>query len=660
MDLITVIVPVYNVEKYFKQCLNSIINQTYKNLEIILVDDGSPDNCVKICDEYAKKDNRIKVIHKENGGLSSARNAGLDIATGEYISFIDSDDYVAENFIEILYKLCVENNCDISECDFLKFENDVVTQKKTAKIQCYTSNEIQHKIYSEEYVKTIVVWNKLYKRYLYENMRFPLGKINEDEFITYKVLYNCKSNIAVTNEQLYYYRYNAQSIMGRKFNEKRLDVLEAFEERKEFYKERNELELYNETIEKYQNILKNFYILAEKVKFKNKADFQKIKNAMGNNIFLYLKNSKISKKGKIKMFIFSMLPETYLKMMGINDKRISFSKDLKRKLFMHNFSKYKSKCQKSGQKEFIIFNTPEHGNIGDHAIISAEKKLLKSLGITPFEFATRNSEIYFEDLKSAVSSDSVIAITGGGFIGSQWLDEENLVNNVISTFRNHKIIIFPQTFHFKDDEEGKKELIKSVNTFNNATNIYVFARESKSFEFIKKNYNLKNVFLVPDIVLINEFKSFKYDRKGILLCLRHDVEGILTTENKKYLENILEKYDTNISYTDTVLNENITSSKRLKFIEGKLKEFATARLVITDRLHGMIFAAITGTPCIALSNYNQKVKGVYEWIKHLDYILYEENVDEIEKDISYILYKTEEYKIDIKKFQTLIDLIKES
>lgn len=319
-ELISVIVPVYNVEPYLKECLDSIINQTYKNLEIILIDDGSLDNCGKICDEYAKKDNRIKVIHKENGGLSSARNAGLDIAEGEYISFIDSDDYVAENFIETLYKLCVENDCDISECDFLKFENDVVIQEKITEIQCYTSNEVQHKIYSEEYVKTIVVWNKLYKKYLYENMRFPLGKINEDEFITYKVLYNCKSNIAVTNEQLYYYRYNAQSIMGRKFNERRLDVLEAFEERKQFYKDRNEVELYNKTVAQYQQILISFYGLAKENIENDNEILKSIKNKARKNYNEYRTNKSINTVDKVKALLFDISPTTLLVLLKIKKK----------------------------------------------------------------------------------------------------------------------------------------------------------------------------------------------------------------------------------------------------------------------------------------------------------------------------------------------------
>ena len=124
MPLISVIVPIYNVEKYLDRCVDSIINQTYKNLEIILVDDGSPDNCPQMCDDYAKKDSRIKVVHKENGGLSDARNVGMEVATGEYVSFIDSDDYISLDFYETLLETIVDNDSDIVECGVVKFYED--------------------------------------------------------------------------------------------------------------------------------------------------------------------------------------------------------------------------------------------------------------------------------------------------------------------------------------------------------------------------------------------------------------------------------------------------------------------------------------------------------------------------------------------------------
>ena len=323
-NLISIIVPIYKVEAYLNKCLDSICNQTYKNLEIILVDDGSPDNSGKMCDDYAKKDSRIKVIHKENGGLSSARNAGLDIATGEYISFIDSDDYINAKFIETLYNLCIENNADISECDFLKFENDDVKEiKEEVNIHLYTSHEMQNRMYSEiDNVRSVVVWNKLYKKYIYENMRFPVGKINEDEFCTYRAFYSCKTKIATTSEKLHYYRYSPESIMGRKFNVKRLDVLDALKERKQFYKENNELELYEKTILTYSDMLKYFYELTKNYIENPKEHLKTIHNNYKQNYIDLKRSNKLNVKERIKNLIFVLKPEIYifLKQKGRKEK----------------------------------------------------------------------------------------------------------------------------------------------------------------------------------------------------------------------------------------------------------------------------------------------------------------------------------------------------
>ena len=310
--LISIIVPIYNVEKYLKQCLYSVCNQSYKNLEIILVDDGSPDNCGRICDNYAKSDDRIKVIHKENGGLSSARNAGLDVAKGEYISFIDSDDYIALNFIEKLYTLCIKNNADISECEFVKFENEINVEKSNVNNYIYTPKEILEQMYSEKYLKTVVVWNKLYKKYIYNDLRFPLGKINEDEFCTYKAIYNCKTKIAVTEEPLYYYRYNKESIMGRKFNLKRLDVLEALDERKEFYKNNNEAELYVKTLKKYSEVIRNFYGLTKENIDESKEILNKLHQDAKDNYKELKKYKNIEMGCKLKNLVFIICPNVYL------------------------------------------------------------------------------------------------------------------------------------------------------------------------------------------------------------------------------------------------------------------------------------------------------------------------------------------------------------
>lgn len=232
--LISVIVPIYNVEQYLDKCITSIVNQSYKNLEIILVDDGATDKCPDICDNWAIKDDRIVVIHKENGGLSDARNSGLNIAKGEYISFIDSDDWIDLKFYEILYNSLFLNNAQISASEVLWVYDD--HQKKEE----YFYNK---KIFSsEEAIQTLiqgrgfyaVAWNKLYKATLFDDIRFPVGKLHEDEFVVYRLIDKAES-LVLCKEVNYYYRQRQGSIM-KQWSIEHLDALEAYFERSIFLK----------------------------------------------------------------------------------------------------------------------------------------------------------------------------------------------------------------------------------------------------------------------------------------------------------------------------------------------------------------------------------------------------------------------------------------
>lgn len=227
--LVTVIVPVYKVEPYLRRCLDSIVNQTYKNLEIILIDDGSPDNCGVICDEYAENDKRIKVIHKKNGGLSSARNVGLDIFKGEYVSFVDSDDVVSLDMIEYLYDLLSDNNAEISVClHEIVRDNHRWISFKNVNNQTVTPKECIKKLLYNDGVDTSA-WAKLYKASLFNNVRYPQGKLFEDIATTYKLFFNAK-RIALGNEAKYSYILRNSSIVGSSFNEKKLDLLEMTDE----------------------------------------------------------------------------------------------------------------------------------------------------------------------------------------------------------------------------------------------------------------------------------------------------------------------------------------------------------------------------------------------------------------------------------------------
>lgn len=235
MDLISIIIPVYNVEDYLDACVFSVINQIYKHLEIILIDDGSSDNSSEMCEKWALKDDRIKVIHKKNGGLSDARNAGLKIFKGKYVSFVDSDDILDIHFIEWLYKAICIKKVKMSACDLKCFfeETDIKSNKKECNITVYTSLESLEQVMAGKKIRAIAC-NKLYDRELIQNVQFVYGKHHEDEFFTYNIIHKAQQ-VAYVDEQLYYYRQRPGSIMSS-FSMKRLDALEAYLERQSLFK----------------------------------------------------------------------------------------------------------------------------------------------------------------------------------------------------------------------------------------------------------------------------------------------------------------------------------------------------------------------------------------------------------------------------------------
>lgn len=207
MDKISIIVPVYNVKNYIDRVINCLINQTYHNLEIILVDDGSTDGSSKLCDKYKKKDNRIKVIHQKNSGVSVARNVGLKHATGEYIGFVDSDDYISLNMYEELYNNLISTNSDISVCSYLTFKDKLPNFNVEGNIKIFDTIDALKDIISDGVI-TNFLWNKLFKREIFENISFPEGKIYEDLYVMPKLIDNA-SIICFDSKKLYaYYQRN--------------------------------------------------------------------------------------------------------------------------------------------------------------------------------------------------------------------------------------------------------------------------------------------------------------------------------------------------------------------------------------------------------------------------------------------------------------------
>ena len=285
IDKISVIVPVYKVEQYLRKCVDSIIKQTYSNLEIILIDDGSPDNCPIICDEYAMKDNRVVVIHKKNGGLSDARNVGIAKSTGKYITFVDSDDYIASDYIEYLYKLILSANGDVSIVlpqIFYDNQEQVAINNKKESIRIYDSKSaLLTMLYQKKFNTS--AWGKLYSKKIFEDVVFPVGNIYEDISTIYKTLLKSKV-IVYSNQKKYYYLKRNDSIMGRSFKEKDMDYIYQAES---MYNSIKNIDKEIEIAARCRLINANFSVLKKIYKYDKK----------NKNLKLIIANIKSMRKG---------------------------------------------------------------------------------------------------------------------------------------------------------------------------------------------------------------------------------------------------------------------------------------------------------------------------------------------------------------------------
>ena len=238
MTEISVIVPVYKVENYIHKCVDSILSQSFQNFDLVLVDDGSPDNCPKICDDYAEKDSRIVVIHKQNGGLSDARNAGIDWAmehsSSQWLAFVDSDDWLHPDYLKNLHDTAIKENADLVICDFVRVNEqgeEKIEEHAFPNLVSEDKQELFELLFSNW--RIVPAWNKLYHKHIFSELRFAFGKIHEDEFAIHNVLWNCRKATMIS-DGLYYYRARENSIMKTETPKSRLDGLQALVERYEF------------------------------------------------------------------------------------------------------------------------------------------------------------------------------------------------------------------------------------------------------------------------------------------------------------------------------------------------------------------------------------------------------------------------------------------
>lgn len=558
-NLISVIIPVYKVEKYLDKCIQSVINQTYSNLEIILVDDGSPDNCPQLCDDWANKDERIKVIHKKNGGLSDARNAGLDIATGEYIAFVDSDDYIESDMYECLLDKIIKTQSQMAICNFEYVDTDgnITTLNTMGQDCCFSSRQILADWCGNDLVYYVVVWNKLYSRKCWENIRFPVGKIHEDNFVMYKLFFTC-NRIVCSKTKKYNYVQRNNSIMSAKISPKRFNSVEAFCETFRFYQENGLSDINCDVVKR---LGQHFFDLNGRINLFicTNEERQYIKNTKKRFYDVYFVEAR---QNSIKNFIKYYFPN----LLRAIRKIVRYSK------FTVTLLKY---CLMF-EKKAVLIDTPTHGNLGDHAIV----------------------------------------------------------------------------------------LKQAQKIYSAHSNLTFFVREKQSYEIMQKYFPSVETVLVPDIVTLLDMDIAGQNRKDILFCMRSDLEKNVTDEQLAEIQQILKIHYPNeqMNKIDTVVPYMVSEGMRKKEVKNKLEQFKKAKLIITDRLHGMIFATITATPCIAFGNSNGKVKNVYGWLKHNEYIKYVNDIDEFKSIVETLDIERKYYydkTILYDDFEPLLNIIKE-
>lgn len=296
-ELISVITPVYNVEKYLPECLDSILSQTYDYFELLLIDDGSSDTSGNICDEYALNDSRITVIHKENGGVATARNLGISQAKGEYICFVDSDDILASAYLQSLYETTQKTGAPIVMCNYCLFiDGEAVPdgiEPKTHENIVITEKEMEDETFSaENTVKVVIPINKIYKKSLFDKVKYPSGKIHEDAFVYHRLLHEAREVILIP-DVLYYYRKRADSITNSRFTTKELeDSMGAVIDRIDFYKEQGNQRLVDIAIDGY------LYFLWRNIDIMKKDDIKDYKVLIKPYIKIFREKIRLLKVSK--------------------------------------------------------------------------------------------------------------------------------------------------------------------------------------------------------------------------------------------------------------------------------------------------------------------------------------------------------------------------
>ncbi|MFR3807125.1 MAG: glycosyltransferase [Enterocloster bolteae] len=724
--LVSIIVPVYNADKWLGYCLNALMAQTYPWFEAVLVNDGSTDSSLDICNQYEQLDPRFHVVTVENGGVSRARNIGIAQAMGDWLCFVDSDDVVAPNMLEELVEAATRTGME------LVIGNKLVVDFSAPKAdhRLLTARWLglgEHVLGRDDFARQRMrlIWHsalledllgKLYSRELWNKLQLQLPpelSLGED-FVANMTYYDACNGVVFLDKIVYYYnritgsgsltdRYRPDLFENKMYLVRQLlmhlgpkekqsqeewacfcnyvassglrsmqetavtSQLRDDNERVALLQKMMEDSLFRQGCEEADWVPKEFEtvkkdVIARKprkalehLRSGNKSK-EKRKNSQRSAVIVRLK--KEVKRGLQGMLRPMQRVVRYCSRLQTAELNQGLT-DLKRGVAE---LKWSAKEQKSGQeileskitecrdilaqqqqainrlkdeeskfyvwqqqtyiqqqvselrqkKKAIMIATAEHQNIGDAAITLAEQDILRRYfpDYYQVEFSTYEVERKYDFLQAIVNAGDIIFIHGGGNIGNLYSVEEELHRRTITDFPNNQIVILPQSIFFSKDEHGQQQLELSQQVYNRHKNLTIFTRGARSYDFACKNFPCAyNALMLDSVFALRRDYGFK--RTGILACLRTDEERTLPVSTKKILDTIKE-IELNVEQRTNMAQEDISRVERASVVNAELQRYAHSKVVVTDRLHGMIFAVITGTPCVVLDNLTGKSLDVYE------------------------------------------------
>jgi len=774
--LVSIVIPVYNAEKYLGYCLNSVMSQTYTQLEIILINDGSTDGSLAICQRYAAMDPRFHVFDIPNGGVSNARNLGVSKVTGSYIAFVDSDDTIHPEMIEQMVAAEEEYHTGliIGNVQMVDFSTGKVLPTKLSS-ECVGS----HRYLSADVFKSRrmqLIWltslleglyGKLYNADIWKknHVRCPAGVSLGEDFMANLQYYDVCQGVYFLDQTVYYYNnIQGSTSLSHKYRpdlfqskmmlidelEKHLGGLARLrgEELACFYNYvassgllcvENIRQAQGVNAEEKQRILRLICGDARFMESLTRAAFIHPQYAryvpllqhgrIDKLLRLPLANEASSKQqearrkapaqptpgltnrtlrkglqistrllghtalsGKVqrldqslaefgiretmnrygfsgkKRLVRSLVARLDALLPAMIDTSRTHAQDVKDHIYITE-QRQNRMLQRllvndlRQKKKALLLCTAEHQNIGDAAITLAEQALLRRHFPDYFqiEYSTYESPEQYAFIQSIVNEDDIIFISGGGNLGSAYTEEEELHRRVVTDFPFNKIIILPQTIFFTGDEQGRRELALSQKVYNAHPDLTIFARGQRSLDFAREHFSGARSFLAPDVVMTLR-RHYAMDRAGILLCLREDGEGVLSPQQRQEIQLLALRHDDVVERSTNMARHDVSRETRSVVVHGELRRFAGKRLVITDRLHGMIFALITGTPVIILRSANQKITEYYEsFLKDAKGCCYiGADMDKLEEAVQRLLNPGTVSSIDEEAAKTLVARLKDA